>query len=147
MTATDPRADYAAFTENLIEHFRANGGKVVDFPPFTDKPLLLLHTVGAKSGETRIAPLMFSRDGDRYVIMASKGGAPEHPSWLANLEANPEVTVEADGDTFAARAHVYREGAERDRLWAAHVAMHPQFNDYLAKTSRVIPAVALERIR
>lgn len=140
-------ADHNAFTNGLIEHHRANGGQIVDYPPFTGKPLLLLHTVGAKSGEERIAPLMFSRDGDHYVIMASKGGAPEHPGWLANLEAHPQVTVEADGDTFEARAHVYREGPERDRLWNQHAAEHPQFNDYLAKTSRVIPAVALERIR
>jgi deazaflavin-dependent oxidoreductase (nitroreductase family) len=147
MTATDPRADHANFTQNLIEHFRANDGTIVNFPPFTGKPLLLLHTVGAKSGASRIAPLMFSRDGDRYVIMASKGGAAENPSWFANVVANPEVTVEADGETFKAHAHVYTEGAERDRLWNAHAAAHPQFNGYVAKTSRVIPAIALERIR
>lgn len=147
MTVADPRADHAAFTRGLIEHHRANGGQIVNYPPFTGKPLLLLHTVGAKSGEPRIAPLMFSRDGDRYVIMASKGGAPENPAWFANVVANPEVTVEADGDTFQARAHVYAEGPERDRLWNAHAAQHPQFNDYVARTSRVIPAISLERIR
>ena len=146
-TVSDLRTDRAAFTAALIANFRANGGKIADFPPFTGKPLLLLHTVGARSGEPRIAPAMFSRDGDRYVIMASMGGAPTNPSWYANIVANPEVTVEADGETFQAHAHVSADGAERERLWNAHATEHPQFNEYLKKTSRVIPAVALERIR
>jgi deazaflavin-dependent oxidoreductase (nitroreductase family) len=145
MTPFDPRADRAAFTKALIEHHRANRGQI-DFGPFAGRPLLLLHTIGVKSGEPRIAPLMFSRDGDRYVVMASKGGAAENPSWLANVVANPEVTVEAEGETFSARAHVYTEGPERGRLWNAHAAEHPQFNDYGARTARVIPAVALERV-
>ena len=77
--------------------------------------------------------------------MASKGGAPLNPAWFANVVANPVVRVEAEGETFTARA-VVAEGAERDRLWAQHVAQHPGFADYERKTSRVIPAVTLERI-
>lgn len=144
MTSSDPRADYAAFTSALIEDHRAHGGRIT-FGPFKDRPVLLLHTVGARSGEPRIAPLVYSRDGDRLVVMASKGGAPSNPAWFANVVANPAVMVEADGQTFTARA-VVAEGAERDRLWAQHVAQHPGFADYERKTTRVIPAVTLERI-
>jgi deazaflavin-dependent oxidoreductase (nitroreductase family) len=144
MTAIDPRPDRAAFTQALIEDHRAHGGRITS-GPFEGRPVLLLHTVGAKSGEPRIAPVVFSRDGERYVIMASKGGAPTNPAWFANLMAHPEVTVEADGDTFRARA-VVAEGPERDRLWRAHTAQHPNFLDYEQKTTRVIPAISLERI-
>lgn len=145
MTTTNPRPDYADFTRALIDDFRAHGGRVTS-GPFLGRDLLLLHTVGAKSGQPRIAPLVFSRDGDRLVIMASKGGAPTNPAWFANLVAHPEVTVEAGGETFKARA-VVATGAERDRLWAAHVERYPTFADYEQKTTREIPAVILERIR
>jgi deazaflavin-dependent oxidoreductase (nitroreductase family) len=144
MTGTDPRAERAAFTRALIDDHRAHGGQIT-FGPFKGRPVLLLHTVGAKSGEERIAPLVYSRDGGNLVIMASKGGAPDNPAWFANLVANPDVTVEAEGETY--RAHAVVPGrAERDRLWAAHVAQHPGFADYERKTDRVIPAVVLERI-
>jgi deazaflavin-dependent oxidoreductase (nitroreductase family) len=142
MTDTDPRAAYAAFTQALIEDLRANGGAITS-GPFAGRDVLLLHTVGAKSGEPRLAPLVYSRDGDRLVIAASKSGAPEHPAWYANLVANPIVTVEAGGETFQARA-IVAEGADRDRLWATHVAAHPGFAEYEGKTERVIPMVALE---
>ena len=145
MTASDLRTNYAAATRALIEEHRANRGRILS-GPFKDRPVLLLHTVGAKSGEPRIAPLVFSRDGDRYVVIASKGGAPTNPAWYANTVANPDVTVEAEGDTFKARAHVEAEGPERDRLFNAHKAQHPNFADYEQKTTRVIPAVSLERI-
>jgi deazaflavin-dependent oxidoreductase (nitroreductase family) len=144
MTAADPRADRAAFTEALIEDHRAHHGRIT-FGPFKDRPVLLLHTTGARTGQPRIAPLVFSRDAGRHVVMASKGGAPTNPAWFANLVANPRVTVEADGETFQARA-VVPQGAERDRLWRAHVAQHPAFGEYERKTTRVIPAVVLERI-
>ncbi len=142
MTVTDPRAAYAAFTQALIDDLRAHGGEVTS-GPFVGRPVLLLHTIGAKTGEPRIAPLVYSRDGDHLVVAASKGGAPDHPAWFANLVANPEVTVEAGGRTFTARA-VVAEGAERDRLWAVHVAQHPGFSEYEARTTRRIPMVALE---
>ena len=145
MTASNPRPDFQSFTQAVIENHRANGGQITT-GPFKGRQILLLHTLGAKSGEPRIAPLAFSRDGDRYVVMASKGGAPTNPSWLANLLANPEVTVEADGDTFRALADVYSDGPERQRLWDAHAALHPGFKEYSPKTSRVIPAVVLERL-
>lgn len=144
MTATDPRPDYAAFTRALIDDHRAHRGHVSS-GPFKDLPVLLLHTTGAKSGSPRIAPLLYSRDGDRFVIIASKSGAPSNPAWFANLVAHPEVTLEVEGETFRARAAV-AEGAERDRLWAAHKARFPRYAEYEQRTSRVIPAVVLERI-
>ena len=90
-------------------------------------------------------PVVYTRDGDRYIIVASKGGSPTHPAWYGNLVANPIVTVEVGGETFKARAIVV-EGADRDRLYAAHAAAYPQFNDYQERTSRVIPVVLLERV-
>lgn len=144
MTPVESRADHATFTRALIEDHRAHGGTIT-FGPFKDRPILLLHTVGARTGEPRIAPLVFSREGDRYVVMASKGGAPSNPSWFANLVANPIVVVEAEGETFTARAEV-PGGVRRDLLWAQHVAQHPGFAEYQRKTSRVIPAVTLTRI-
>ena len=145
MATTDPRADYANWTRLLIEDFRAHGGHVSQ-GPFKDRQVLLLHTVGAKSGEERIAPLAYSRDGDRIVIVASKGGAPTNPSWYANLVANPVVTVERDGRTYQARA-VPTTGDERGRLWAGHVKEHPGFAEYESKTSRVIPVITLDEVK
>lgn len=143
MTITDPRAEYAAFTRALIEDVRANGKPTSG--PFLGRPILILTTTGARSGEPRVAPLVYSRDGDRYVIMASKAGAPDNPAWYANLVANPVVTVETGGERFAARA-VEIQGEERDRLWDAHVAEHPGFAEYVTRTTRRIPVIALSRI-
>jgi deazaflavin-dependent oxidoreductase (nitroreductase family) len=143
MTTTDARPAYADFTAALVADFRAHGGKV-NSGPFLDRDLLLLTTTGARSGETRLAPVVFSRDGDRIVIVASKSGAPTNPAWFANLVANPIVTVEVGAETFRARATV-TDGAERDRLFAAHAAINPGFNDYVGQTTRVMPVVVLER--
>lgn len=131
-------------TEALIADFRANGGQVTS-GPFAGRPVLLLTTTGAQSGEPRLAPLVYSRDGDHYVIVASKGGAPTHPAWYHNLVAHPVVTVEVGGEAFEARARV-TEGAERHRLFAQRIATSPNFADYQRRTARVIPVVVLERI-
>ena len=144
MTSPDPRAAFAEMTNALIVDFRAHKGEVTS-GPFTGRPVLLLATTGAKSGESRLAPLVYARDGDRYVVAASKGGSPTHPAWYVNLLANPLVTVEVGGEAFEARANV-AEGTERDRLWAAHVAANPNFAEYQRRTSRMIPVVVLERI-
>jgi deazaflavin-dependent oxidoreductase (nitroreductase family) len=93
----------------------------------------------------RTAIVTFTRDGDRYVIAASKSGAPTNPAWYHNLIANPEVTLEAGGETFQARATV-TTGAERDRLWERHAEQRPEFRDYPKITDRVIPMIVLERI-
>ncbi len=144
MSVPDPRAAFAAMTAALIEDFRAHRGTVTA-GPFAGRQVLLLTTTGARSGAQRLAPLVYTRDGDRYVIVASKGGAPDHPAWYRNLLANPVATVEAGGETFRARATVI-DGAERDRLYARHAAMHPSFTEYQQRTSRVIPVVVLERM-
>jgi deazaflavin-dependent oxidoreductase (nitroreductase family) len=144
MTAEiDPRAAWHAMTETLIADIRAHGE--AQSGPFVGRPVLLLTTTGAKTGAVRTVPLVYSRDGDHPVIIASKGGAPAHPAWFLNLRANPVVTVEVGLERFQARA-VITEGAERDRLWAAHVALNPGFADYAKRTTRLIPAIRLERI-
>ena len=144
MTEPDPRAVFAAMTKALITDFRANGGQVTS-GPFAGRPILLLTTKGAKSGQPRLAPVVYSRDADHYVIVASKGGSPTHPAWYHNLLANPVVTVEVGGETFEARARVTGE-AERDRLFAQRAATNPNFAEYQQRITRVIPVVVLERL-
>ena len=144
MTEQDQRAAYAEMTRNLITAFRSNGGQITG-GPFAGRTVLLLTTTGAKTGQERLVPVVYSRDGERLVIVASKGGAPTNPSWFVNLVANPVVTVEVGSEKFQARATVV-DGAERDRLYAAHAAVYPGFLDYVQKTSRVIPVVTLERL-
>ena len=131
------------FNRTLIAEFRANRGVVTG--PFANRPLLLLTTIGAKSGQPRTMPLVYSTDGDRLVVIASKGGAPTNPDWYYNLLANPEATVELGPDTFRVRAMV-AEGAERERLYAAQAAQMPAFADYQRKTTRAIPVFVLEPI-
>ena len=128
------------YNETVIETFRKNGGKVQG-----GMNLLLLTTTGAKSGQPRIAPLAYSTDGDRYVVAASKGGAPSNPDWYFNVVANPIVTIEVGDEKFQARATI-ADGAERDRLYAAHAELMPGFAEYETKTTRRIPIVLLERV-
>jgi len=132
--------DYADFTKNLMADIRANGRPKSGY--FEGKPVMVLTTTGAKSGQPREAVITFSRAGDDYVVVGSKSGEPEDPAWFTNLRVNPDVTVEADGKKFRARATV-AEGADRDALWDSHVAEHPQFGDYPSKTTRVIPIARL----
>jgi deazaflavin-dependent oxidoreductase (nitroreductase family) len=126
-----------------VVEFRANGGKT--FGIFRDQPLLLLTTTGAKSGEPRTTPLVYTRDGDHLVIVASNGGAPSHPSWFLNVLAHPEVTVEVGSERLTMRAAV-AEGEARDRLYARQAAAMPAFTAYQAKTERRIPIVVLEKV-
>jgi deazaflavin-dependent oxidoreductase (nitroreductase family) len=144
VTTPDSSIAFSQRDRALIDDLRAHGGEVTE-GFHTGRTVLLLTTTGAKTGEPRIAPLVYTRDGDRYVVVASKGGAPAHPAWYVNLVADPVVTVEVGISTFAARA-VVTEGAERDRLFAAHAVEFPYFVGYQKKTSRVIPVVVLERI-
>ena len=129
---------------SIIEEFRANGGKVGG--SWTGKTLLLVHTIGKKSGVERVNPVATFRDGDRWVIIASKGGAPAHPDWYRNLVAHPTVTVEVGTEKFQARAKVTQE-PERTRLYDRMVSINPGFADYRARTTRAIPVVVLERIK
>jgi deazaflavin-dependent oxidoreductase (nitroreductase family) len=107
--------------------------------------MVLLHTTGAKSGETRINPLMALLDGDDIVIFASKAGAPSNPDWYYNLLANPEASLEIGTDTLAVRARI-AEGDERDDLWTRQKTAYPQFQEYEDGTDRVIPVVVLEKV-
>jgi deazaflavin-dependent oxidoreductase (nitroreductase family) len=125
----------------VIEEFRANGGKVGG--NFEGAPLLLLHTVGARSGQQRVNPMMYRKVGDSYAVFASKAGAPTNPDWYHNLVANPAVTAEIGADTLQLHARVAGPG-EREPIWSAHKAEYPGFADYESKTSREIPVVILE---
>ncbi|HEX9036000.1 MAG TPA: nitroreductase family deazaflavin-dependent oxidoreductase [Ktedonobacterales bacterium] len=128
------------FNQTVIDKFRANGGRVQGW-----NTLLLLTTIGAKSGKERINPIAYSQDGDHLVIVASKGGAPSNPDWYFNILANPIVTVEVGSERFQARARVAK-GEERDRLYADHAELMPGFKDYQRKTERRIPVIILERL-
>ena len=128
------------FNARIIEEFRANDGVVGGM--FEGVPLLLLHHTGAKSGQERVNPLAYQRDGDRYVVFASKGGAPTNPDWLYNLRANPEVTIEVGTETLAAVAGE-ASGEERERLFRTQVENVPQFGEYEKQTDRVIPVIVL----
>ncbi len=136
-------ADRNEFNERVIAEFRANGGKVG--PPFEGAPMILVTHKGARSGKERTTPLVYTTDGDRLVIIASKAGAPTSPDWYHNLVANPEVTVEVGTETFRARAEVVT-GDERKRLYEAQAARMPNFREYQEKTTREIPVVVLHRL-
>jgi deazaflavin-dependent oxidoreductase (nitroreductase family) len=135
--------DFATFNRNLIDHFRANAGEIKE-GIFKGAPILLLTTKGARSGVTYTTPLVYTRDGDRLVIIASKGGAPTNPSWYHNVVANPTVTIEVGDEKYEANA-VVTQGDERDRLFNAQATLMPNFAEYQRKTTRRIPVVALER--
>jgi deazaflavin-dependent oxidoreductase (nitroreductase family) len=132
------------FNQSLIEDFRANQGQITQ-GLFTGRSLLLLTTKGRKTGAEHTNPVAYTRDRDRYVVVASKGGAPTNPDWYGNLRAHPRVTVEVGPERFDARATVTK-GAERRRLYDAHAARMPAFKEYEQKTSREIPVVVLERV-
>jgi deazaflavin-dependent oxidoreductase (nitroreductase family) len=108
--------------------------------------ILLLTTTGRKSGKEITMPLIFGEDGDSQVLVASRGGAPEHPGWYLNLEANPEVAVQVKADKFRARART-AEGEERERLWKMMNEIWPHYDEYQTKTTRQIPVVVLDRIQ
>jgi len=131
------------FNQRVISEFRTNRGKVGG--QMAGMPLLLLTTVGAKSGRSLTKPLAYTTDGERIVVIASFAGSAHNPAWFVNLEANPTVTVEIGSERFQARATV-TSGEERQRLFKHQAEKMPIFNDYQKKTTRLIPVVALERI-
>jgi deazaflavin-dependent oxidoreductase (nitroreductase family) len=130
------------FNRAIIEEFRANGGRVGG--AFEGSPILLLTSVGARSGLPRTTPVVYLEDADRMVIFASKGGAPTNPGWYHNLLANPSATVEVGSDTLEVKARV-TSGEERARLFERQAERFPQFAEYARKTTRQIPVIALER--
>lgn len=132
--------DQHTYNHQLIEEFRANKGG----GPMAGRPLLLLTTTGAKSGQPHTTPMMYVPDGDRLLVIASNAGAPKHPDWYHNLVAHPQAIVEVGNETFEASATV-TEGAERQKLWAMIVERYPFFAEHQAKISRQIPIVILKR--
>jgi len=131
------------FGEEHIRVYRETGGEVGHIWR-EGSTILLLTTKGRKSGEPRTTPLIYAQDGDRYVIVASKGGAPEHPGWYRNLDKDPNVELQVKDEVFAARAHT-AEGEERERLWRKANEVWPHYDEYATKTDREIPVVVLER--
>lgn len=130
----------AGFNARIIDEFRANEGRVGG--GFAGVPLLLLHQVGARSGERRVNPVAYLADAGRYVIFASKGGAPTHPGWYHNLRAHPQATIEVGTETIDVVASE-ATGEERERLFRTQAQRVPQFAEYEEKTARVIPVMIL----
>jgi deazaflavin-dependent oxidoreductase (nitroreductase family) len=128
------------FNDQIIEEFRANEGRVGD--RFEGNPLLLLHHTGAKSGKSRINPLAYLSDGGRYVVFASKGGAPTNPDWYHNLKAHPTATIEVGTDTIDVVASE-ATGEERERLFRIQAERVPQFAEYQKQIKRLIPVIVL----
>src|SRR5579864_3694400 len=131
------------YNTQIIEEFRANAGKVGGY--WEGRDLLLLTTTGRKSGRPHTTPMVYTRDGDRLLVYASKGGHPKHPDWYLNLAADPHVVVEVGAESYDATATPLA-GEERDRAFAAQAARVPIFGEYQEKTGgRIIPGVALTR--
>jgi deazaflavin-dependent oxidoreductase (nitroreductase family) len=130
----------ADFNAKIIEEFHANEGRVGGM--FEGVPLLLLRHTGAKSGKSRVNPLAYQSDDGRYVIFASKGGAPTNPDWYHNLKAHPDVTIEVGTDTIDVVASE-ASGEERERLFRTQAERVPQFGEYEQNTDRLIPVMVL----
>jgi deazaflavin-dependent oxidoreductase (nitroreductase family) len=130
------------YDHQIVNEFRANGGKVGGY--FEGRDMVLLTTIGRESGEPRLVPLVYFRDGDKLLVVASAGGAPAHPDWYHNLRENPEVTVEVGSETWPAQAEILQE-PERSEKFAEIVLVAPGFGEYQENTTRVIPVVALHR--
>jgi deazaflavin-dependent oxidoreductase (nitroreductase family) len=135
-------AGWRAMNEPVVAEFRANGGRVKS----RRWPVILLTTTGARSRRPHLPPLNFSTDNDWLVVIASKGGSSTHPDWYRNLVANPEVTIEHEGETFRARARVAEE-PERTRLYDRQAAKMTFFDGYRRRVkARQIPVVVFERM-
>ncbi|GAB3686132.1 nitroreductase family deazaflavin-dependent oxidoreductase [Angustibacter aerolatus] len=130
----------ADWNDSVIAEFRANHGRVGG--NFEGAPLLLLHTTGARTGAERVSPMMYLRDGDRYLVFASYAGRDENPAWFHNLVVHPDAAIEVGDDTITVRATVL-DRAERDEKYAEQARLYPGFAEYERKTERVIPVVAL----
>jgi deazaflavin-dependent oxidoreductase (nitroreductase family) len=132
------------FGEEHVRRYRETGGEVGQIWR-EGSTVLLLTTTGRRSGEPRTTPLIYAQDGARYVIVGSKGGAPEHPGWYRNLMKTPNVELQVGDEVFAALART-ASGAERERLWRKANQVWPHYDEYARKTDREIPVVVLERI-
>jgi len=135
--------EWEEFNRKVIEEFRSNAGKVSG--RYAGAPMILVKHTGAKTGKTYTTPLVYSKDRERYVIIASMGGAPNHPSWYHNLKARPEVTAEVGAEKFKARVSE-ATGAKRAQLYKEQADRMPAFWDHQKKTKRTIPVLVLERV-
>lgn len=135
--------DRSLFGQEHVERYVETDGEVGFL--WNGAPTLILTTTGRKSGEQRSTPLIFGRDGESYVLVASQGGRPQHPGWYFNLSEQPEVQLQVKGDRFRARART-TEGEERERLWALMNEIWPHYDEYQTKTTRQIPVVVLDRL-
>ena len=133
-------SDDSLFGSEHVRVYRETGGE--RGYEWRGTTALLLTTTGRSSGEPRTVPLIYRADGDRYVVVASKGGAPEDPDWYTNMQADPDAEVQVKADTIPVRMTV-AEGEERERLWALMVQVWPDYDAYQAKTERQIPIVVL----
>jgi deazaflavin-dependent oxidoreductase (nitroreductase family) len=125
---------------SVIEEFRKNHGKVGG--QFEGAPLLIIHSKGARTGKTHVNPVMYLKDGDRYLVFASKGGAPSNPDWYHNLVKHPDqVQIEVGDKKIEVHAEEIK-GAERDKLYSKQASIYPQFAEYQRKTQRTIPIIA-----
>jgi deazaflavin-dependent oxidoreductase (nitroreductase family) len=134
--------DDRLFGEEHVRVYRETGGERGYH--WRGTTILLLTTTGRKSGETRTTPLIHRVDGDRWIVVASKGGAPEHPGWFLNLSENPDVEIQVRDEVIPARASVVGD-EEHDRIWSLMTEVWPDYDSYQEKTDRRIPLVALER--
>ena len=135
-------AEHNDWNSALIWEFRENGGNLGG--QFAGAPLLLLTSTGAKSGLPRTSPMMYLADGDRWIVFASKAGAPTNPDWYHNLVAHPTAAIEVGAETVEVSAEVLT-GEERDRLFKLQSERYSGFAEYQGKTSRIIPVIALRR--
>lgn len=135
-------ADTTLFGDEHVRQYEATGGRVGH--DWNGADVLILHTIGRKSGKARKFPLIYGRDGDDYVIVASKGGAPEHPGWYQNLLAHPDVAIQVRGDVIPVTART-GTAADKARVWPTMIAQWPPYDDYQANTKRDIPVVLLRR--
>ena len=143
MTGSEqPPPGGASFKEEHVRRYRATDGEDGYF--WNGAPVLLLTTTGRRTGSQHTTPLLFGRDGDRYLIVASRKGADRHPQWYLNLDANPQVEVQVLGDRFAARART-ADAHEKPALWRTMVDVWPDYDAYQTATERVIPLVIIER--
>jgi deazaflavin-dependent oxidoreductase (nitroreductase family) len=134
----------ALYGQEHIDRYLATDGE--EGHDWQDTQTLLLTTTGRRSGQARVSPLIYGRHGDDLLIVASKGGAPEHPAWYLNLDANPEVEIQVKGDKFRAHARTATP-EEKPELWSIMTKEWPDYDTYQTKTDRPIPVVVLERSR
>jgi len=135
-------ADDDLFGQEHVRVYRQTGGERGYH--WRGTTILLLTTTGRSSGQERTTPLIHQTDGDRWVVVASKGGAPDHPDWYKNLRSNPEATIQVKAEQIPVRAQT-AEGDDRERLWRLMTSTWPAYDDYQRKTARQIPVVAFER--